>query len=236
MSIVAAPWRAFSAAARWNGQPAQSTTGVASASASHSQPSSWSGGPSRAPRAALRAAATTSRARRCALVASARARRAGADNRPPRWREAPPTSAVPGRTRCRLLGGVVDAARRRRAGSASARSGAHAAQVMPSIVSGRASAGCRSSAHAASYPPPRSRRAVAVGGLAAHRDHPSLEVDVDRSTPATSTPLRGSRARSARSGWRGRLGHRVAHLRRFGVGALPRYQWGIICDSLRQRM
>ena len=32
------------AAARWNGQPAQSTTGVASASATHSQPSNCSGG------------------------------------------------------------------------------------------------------------------------------------------------------------------------------------------------
>ena len=34
VSIVAAPWRAFRSAARWNGQPAQETTGVASASAS----------------------------------------------------------------------------------------------------------------------------------------------------------------------------------------------------------
>ena len=38
VSIVAAPCRRLSAAARWKGQPAQSTTGVASASASHSQP------------------------------------------------------------------------------------------------------------------------------------------------------------------------------------------------------
>ena len=44
VSIVAAPCRAFSAAARWNGQPAQSTTGAASASATHSHPSNMSGG------------------------------------------------------------------------------------------------------------------------------------------------------------------------------------------------
>ena len=44
VSIVAARWRAFSSAARWKPKPAQKTTGVASASASHSQPSNWSGG------------------------------------------------------------------------------------------------------------------------------------------------------------------------------------------------
>ena len=44
VSIVAARWRRLSAAARWNGQPPQNTTGVASASASHSQPRNWSGG------------------------------------------------------------------------------------------------------------------------------------------------------------------------------------------------
>ena len=44
VSIVAAPWRAFTSAARWNGQPPQSTTGVASCSESHCQPSNWSGG------------------------------------------------------------------------------------------------------------------------------------------------------------------------------------------------
>ncbi len=38
VSIVAAPWRAFSRAARWKPKPAQKTTGVASANASHSQP------------------------------------------------------------------------------------------------------------------------------------------------------------------------------------------------------
>ena len=44
VSIVAARCRAFRSAARWNAEPAQKTTGVASASASHSQPSNWSGG------------------------------------------------------------------------------------------------------------------------------------------------------------------------------------------------
>ena len=44
VSIVAAPWRAFSSAARWKPKPAQKTTGVARASASHSQPANWSGG------------------------------------------------------------------------------------------------------------------------------------------------------------------------------------------------
>ncbi len=37
MSIDAAPWRAFIQAARWNGQPAHSTTGPASARVSHCQ-------------------------------------------------------------------------------------------------------------------------------------------------------------------------------------------------------
>ena len=44
VSIVAAPWRRFFQAARWNGQPAQSTTGVASCRASHCQSSNWSAG------------------------------------------------------------------------------------------------------------------------------------------------------------------------------------------------
>ena len=44
VSIVAVPCRALRSAARWNGQPAQTTTGVASASATHSHPSNWSGG------------------------------------------------------------------------------------------------------------------------------------------------------------------------------------------------
>ena len=43
VSIVAAPCRAFTSAARWKSKPAQKTTGVASANASHSQPSNCSG-------------------------------------------------------------------------------------------------------------------------------------------------------------------------------------------------
>ena len=46
VSIVAAPWRRFFQAARWNGQPAQSTTGVASCSASHCQCGTGARGPS----------------------------------------------------------------------------------------------------------------------------------------------------------------------------------------------
>ena len=42
VSIVAAAWRRFFHAATWNGQPAQSTTGVASCSASHCQCVNWS--------------------------------------------------------------------------------------------------------------------------------------------------------------------------------------------------
>ncbi len=44
VSIVATAWRAFSAAARWNGQPLQNTTGVASASDTHSQPENCAAG------------------------------------------------------------------------------------------------------------------------------------------------------------------------------------------------
>ena len=41
VSIVAAPWRRFSQAARWKGQPPHRTTGVASWSTSHCQLSNW---------------------------------------------------------------------------------------------------------------------------------------------------------------------------------------------------
>ena len=58
VSIVAARWRAFSSAARWNGRPAQRTTGVASANDSHSQPENWSGGSMSATSGAERSAAT----------------------------------------------------------------------------------------------------------------------------------------------------------------------------------
>ena len=44
VSIVAVPWRRFAQAARWNGQPPQTTTGVASWSASHCQLSNCSAG------------------------------------------------------------------------------------------------------------------------------------------------------------------------------------------------
>ena len=44
VSIVAVPWRRFAQAARWNGQAPQSTTGVASLSASHCQLSNCSAG------------------------------------------------------------------------------------------------------------------------------------------------------------------------------------------------
>ena len=37
VSMLAAPWRRFCQAARWKGQPAHSTTGVASCSESHCQ-------------------------------------------------------------------------------------------------------------------------------------------------------------------------------------------------------
>ena len=44
VSMVAAPWRRFAHAARWNGHPAHRTTGVARASATHCQPSNWRAG------------------------------------------------------------------------------------------------------------------------------------------------------------------------------------------------
>ena len=44
VSMVAAPCRAFTAAARWNGQAPQVTTGVVSARASHCQYRNCSGG------------------------------------------------------------------------------------------------------------------------------------------------------------------------------------------------
>ena len=44
VSIVTAPWRRLMSVARWNGQPAQKMTGVASTSAIHCQPSIMSAG------------------------------------------------------------------------------------------------------------------------------------------------------------------------------------------------
>ncbi len=38
VSIVVAPWRRLTHAARWNGQPAHTTTGVARTSETHCQP------------------------------------------------------------------------------------------------------------------------------------------------------------------------------------------------------
>jgi hypothetical protein len=67
VSIVAAPWRAFSAAARWNVQPPQRTTGVASWSESHCQPSNWSWGTIASARTgSVRTAETKSRVRSAA--------------------------------------------------------------------------------------------------------------------------------------------------------------------------
>ena len=43
VSMVASRWRALRSAARWNPLPHHRTTGVASASATHSQPENWSG-------------------------------------------------------------------------------------------------------------------------------------------------------------------------------------------------
>ncbi len=43
VSIVAAPWRALTTAARWNGQAPQTTTGEASVRTSHCQLSNCSG-------------------------------------------------------------------------------------------------------------------------------------------------------------------------------------------------
>ena len=64
VSIVAAPWRAFRSVARWNAAPAQKTTGVASTSATHSQPSNRNGGTiAIATSGAVRRAATTRRVR-----------------------------------------------------------------------------------------------------------------------------------------------------------------------------
>ena len=72
VSIVAAPWRRFSQAAWWNGQPAQSTTGVASCSASHCQFSNCSGSIIEISRTGSeRAAAKISRRRRSAVGSAA---------------------------------------------------------------------------------------------------------------------------------------------------------------------
>jgi hypothetical protein len=64
VSIVAAPWRRLVQAARWNGKPAQSTTGVASTSETHCQPWNWIAGIiDSATTGIASATATTSRSR-----------------------------------------------------------------------------------------------------------------------------------------------------------------------------
>ena len=84
VSIVAAKWRAFSAAARWNGHPAHSTTGADSANASHSQPVTRPGGTTTKTTGAIDSSvATTSRSRsirasRSPARSASRAARGGA--------------------------------------------------------------------------------------------------------------------------------------------------------------
>ena len=76
VSIVAAPCRRFAQAARWNGQPPQSTTGVASCSESHCQLSNWSGGTIASSSTGTDSdAETTSRRRSGAVGSSSAARR-----------------------------------------------------------------------------------------------------------------------------------------------------------------
>ena len=70
VSIVAAPWRRLSQAARWNGQPPHSTTGVASSRASHCQWSNWSAGIIDTSSTGSDRAADTTRRRRSAAVGS----------------------------------------------------------------------------------------------------------------------------------------------------------------------
>ena len=69
VSMVAAPWRRFCQAARWNGQPAQNTTGVASWSASHCQLSNCSAG--------IIAIASTGSVRTVAAISRLRSARVG---------------------------------------------------------------------------------------------------------------------------------------------------------------
>ena len=68
--MVVAPCRALTAAARWNGQPAHSTTGVDRASETHSHDSNRRGGniPS-STTGSVRAAATSRRTRRASVSA-----------------------------------------------------------------------------------------------------------------------------------------------------------------------
>ncbi len=68
VSIVTAPWRRFCQAAWWKGQPAHSTTGVASCSESHCQFSNCSGSIiASSSTGSERAAAKVSRRRRSAV-------------------------------------------------------------------------------------------------------------------------------------------------------------------------
>ena len=74
VSIVAAPWRRFAQAARWNGHAPQRTTGVASWRASHCQLLNCSGGTIETSRTGRESSAdTTSRRRRVAAGPAAAA-------------------------------------------------------------------------------------------------------------------------------------------------------------------
>jgi hypothetical protein len=78
VSIVAVAWRRFAHAARWNGHAPQTTTGVASWSASHCQFSNCSGGIIESTRTgSVSAAEMTSRRRSGAVGSGSRSAAAG---------------------------------------------------------------------------------------------------------------------------------------------------------------
>ena len=78
VSIVAVPCRRFAHAARWNGHPPQSTTGVARLSASHCQLSNCSGGIIDSSRTGTESTAEKTSRRRSAALGSSAGTGAGA--------------------------------------------------------------------------------------------------------------------------------------------------------------
>ena len=100
VSIVAVPWRRLSAAARWNCQPPQRTTGVASWSESHCHASNWSEGTITSSTTGSESAVVTSRRKRSAAAGSASAASARASVGSVAWYPACSTVATssPGAT------------------------------------------------------------------------------------------------------------------------------------------
>ena len=192
VSIVAAPWRALTEAARWKGQPAQKTTGVDRARATHSQPSNCSGITiASSASGTLRTAATTRRRRKRAGLVGNRGMHVLESRLVARGLDG--GDEVVDRDHARveghggLIGGVVD----RRLDAVElvqlpldpgrARGAGHALEVEANSLA----RSCLRGRHAASYPASSIATRIAASSIAAARTSTRF---VSRSTVTAATP------------------------------------------------